>query len=227
MTEPSSQGQVPSNDEPKLSDKELNFRALEAKYQREIEQERAARREAERLAEERMRSANIADDDDDDDDYIDKKKLNKKLARFGEAQSRHIQEEIKRGVQEQLAGERKQRDEDKRNDWLRQNPDFLEVMRLAPKFAEIDPDLAESILKMPDGFERQKIVYRSIKAHRLDKPQVQEPSIQDKIDANRRSPFYQPTGIGASPYAAQGDFSQSGQEQAYKKMQELKSKLRI
>ena len=55
-----------------------------------------------------------------------------------------------------------------------------------------------------------------------------EPSIQDKIDANRRSPFYQPSGIGSAPYAGpDGDFSAAGQKTAYDKMQELKSRLRI
>ena len=50
---------------------------------------------------------------------------------------------------------------------------------------------------------------------------------QEKIDANRKSPYYQPSGVGAAPYASAGDFSDSGQKSAYAKMQELKSRLRI
>ena len=50
MTE--NQAQVNQNIDSKASDKELNFRALEAKYKRELEQERNARLEAERLAQE-------------------------------------------------------------------------------------------------------------------------------------------------------------------------------
>ena len=40
--------------EAKPTEKELNFRALEAKYQRQLEQERAARLEAERKIQEAM-----------------------------------------------------------------------------------------------------------------------------------------------------------------------------
>jgi hypothetical protein len=80
---------------------------------------------------------------------------------------------------------------------------------------------------MPEGFERQKLVYKNIKALGLHKPEEKAPSIQDKVDANRRSPYYQPSGVGSAPYAPVGDFSANGQKAAYEKMQELKSKLRI
>ncbi len=95
------------------------------------------------------------------------------------------------------------------------------------KLYEHDPDLANDILELPKGFERQKVVYRNIKALGLHKEKSKEPSIQEKIDSNRRSPYYQPTGVGTNPYSSQGDFSQSGQKNAYDKMQELKSRLRI
>jgi len=80
---------------------------------------------------------------------------------------------------------------------------------------------------MPEGFERQKLVYKNIKALGLNMPEVKQPTIQDKIDANKRSPYYQPSGVGTAPYASVGDFSSQGQKQAYAKMQELKNKLRI
>ena len=91
----------------------------------------------------------------------------------------------------------------------------------------MNPELAESILEMPEGFERQKLVYKNIKALGLHKPAEKQASIQDKIDANRRSPYYQPTGVSAGPYAGTGDFSKSGQKNAYDKMQQLKAQLRI
>jgi hypothetical protein len=80
---------------------------------------------------------------------------------------------------------------------------------------------------MPEGFERQRLVYENIKALGVDKPISKEPSVQEKIEANRKSPYYQPSGVGAAPYASQSDFSAGGQKQAYEKMQELKNRLRI
>ena len=80
---------------------------------------------------------------------------------------------------------------------------------------------------MPEGFERQKLVYKNIKALGVHKPEQKQPSIQDKVDANKRSPFYQPNGVGSAPYSSVGDFSAGGQKNAYEKMQQLKSKLRI
>lgn len=217
MTVPTQDNQTPDN---KQADKELNFRALEARYKQQLEQERLARMEAERKAEEALKRRESQDDDDDDEPYVDKKKLSKTLAKFGEQTKQQTQTEIERAVNKALTEERKQ-------NWVKSNPDFFEVMKYAEKFAEHDPDLAETILEMPEGFERQKLVYKNIKALGLHKPQAKEPSIQEKVDANRRSPYYQPTGVGSAPYSQVGDFSTTGQKQAYEKMQALKKQLRI
>ena len=204
----------------KPSDKELNFRALEQKYQRQLEQERAARLEAERIAQEAQSRKSNDDEDDDSEPYVDHKKLNKKLQKFGEQTHKQTQSEIQQAVHHALKEERKQ-------NWIKTNPDFYEVMQHAEKFAQKDPELAETILEMPDGFERQKLVYKNIKALGLHKPEIKEPTIQDKIDANRRGPYYQPSGTGSTPYSNSGDFSRSGQKNAYDKMQELKNRLRL
>lgn len=221
MTSPTQENQVQNNDKP--SDKELNFRALEAKYQRQLEQERAARLEAEKIAQEAQAKKQQVHNDDDEDDnepYIDKKRLNKQLNKFGQNTQSEIQkamEQAKFAAKEEL----------KQEMWLENNPDFYDVLQHAEKFAQKSPELAKTILRMPEGFERQKLVYQNIKAIGIDKPEQKLPSIQEKIDANRRSPYYQPSGVGSSPYQSQGDFSVGGQKQAYEKMQELKSKLRI
>lgn len=208
--------------ENKPSDKELNFRALEAKYQKELDRERAARMEAEKFAQEARTKQQLVSDDDDDDSepYVDKRKLNKTLAKFGEQNQKLTQSEIQKAVHAALNDERK-------TNWLKQNPDFYDVLQKADQFANAAPELAESILEMPEGFERQKLVYKNIKALGLDKPAQKQSSIQEKIDANRRSPYYMPSGVGTAPYASVGDFSSSGQEQSYKKMQELKKNLRL
>jgi len=200
------------------SNKELNFRALEQKYQKQLEQERAARLEAERIAQERQSQA--SDDDDTSEPYVDHKKLNKTLAKFGQQTKQQTQQDINQAVNVALKEERKQ-------NWLKNNADFYEVLQHAEKLPQYDPELAETILEMPEGFERQKLVYKNIKALGLHKPQVKEPSIQEKVDANRRSPYYQPSSVGTAPYSAAGDFSPSGQKNAYQKMQDLKNKLRI
>ena len=200
------------------SDKELNFRALQAKYEKQLSQEREARIQAERLAEERMKNQN--DDDESDEPYVGHKKLDKKLARFNQSTQSDIQramESAKVAAKEEL----------KQEMWLENNPDFYDVLQHAEKFAQKAPKLAETILKMPEGFERQKLVYQNIKELGIDKPDQKQPSIQDKIDANRRSPYYQPSGVGTDQYSSQGDFSPTGQKQAYDKLQELKRNLRI
>ena len=219
----STQNQEQKANTEQKNDKEYNFRALEAKFQRQLEQERNARLEAEKRIQEisQQRSFHKDEDEDDDEPYVDRKKLNKTLQKFGEQSKQQTQSEIEKAVQKALSEERKQ-------NWIRANPDFYEVLQHADKFAEKDPDLAESILEMPDGFERQKLVYKNIKAFGLHKPPQPQSTVQDKIDANRRSPYYQPTGISNAPYnSSVGDFSRSGQENAYKKMQELKKSLRI
>jgi hypothetical protein len=221
MSAPTPNSQAPTTDkqvEQKQNDKEYNFRMLEAKYEKQLQQERAARLEAERIAQEKSKKP--VDDDDDDEPYIDKKKLNKKLDQFGQQQNQQTQSQINQAVSQALKEERKQA-------WLKNNADFYDVLQHAEKFAQADPELAETILEMPEGFERQKLVYKNIKALGLHKPQVKEPSIQEKIDNNRRSPYYQPSGIGTAPYQSAGDFSAQGQKQAFNKMQELKNRLRL
>lgn len=216
MTSQTQTSQAPEN---KPDNKEMNFRALEARFEKQLAQERSARMEAERIAQERSRPQ-VQEDDDDSEPYVDHKRLDKKLAKFGQQQTQQTQSEIQKAVQTALHEERKQ-------NWIKQNSDFFDVLEHAEKLALKDPDLAESILDMPEGFERQKLVYKNIKALGLHKPEQKASSIQDKVDANRRSPYYQPSGVGTAPYSSQGDYSQGGQKQAYDKMQELKNRLRI
>lgn len=200
----------------KPNDKELNFRALEAKYERKLSEERQARLELEQ----KLKQVPQVDDEDTDEPYVDHKRLNKKLSKFGETTQSDIQkamEVAKNNAKEELRQEM----------WIENNPDFYDTLEYSEKFAQKAPKLAASILKMPQGFERQKLVYQNIKELGIDQPEKKPPSIQEKIDANRRSPYYQPSGVGTAPYASQSDFSASGQKNAYDKLQELKKNLRI
>lgn len=211
--------------ENKPNDKEINFRmqerAMQEKYEKMLQQERNARIEAERKTQEAISRKNISNEEEEDDEpYVDHKKLKREQARFGQQLKQETQSDIQKAVQQALHEERK-------TNWIKQNADFYDVLQHAEKLALKDPDLADSILEMPEGFERQKLVYKNIKALGLHKPEIKQSSIQEKVDANRRSPFYQPTGIGTAPYASEGNYSAQGQKDAYAKMQELKNKLRI
>lgn len=217
MTAPMQENQ-PTQD--KTQDKELNFRMLEAKYEKQLAMERAERERLTQELQQRQQQAVPHEDDEDDEPYVNKKKLEKKLQSFGQQQTKQTQSEIQRAVQQALQAER-------RDNWLKTNSDFNQVMSLSQKFYEHDPELAETILEMPDTFERQKLVYKNIKALGLDKPVAKEQTIQEKIDANRRSPYYQPSGVGNAPYSSEGNFSETGQEAAYKQMKELQKRARF
>ena len=205
------------------SEKELNFRKQEQMFQRQLAAEKARADELERRYEESRRQAQQPQNDDDDatdEPYVDHKRLDKKLAKHEQKVKQETQTDIQRAVQAALADERKK-------NWLNQNSDFYDVLQHADKLAMKDPELADSILQMPDNFERQKLVYKNIKALGLHQDEPKPPSIQEKVDANRRSPFYQPSTVGTAPYSSQGNFSPTGQKEAYDKMQELKARLRI
>jgi hypothetical protein len=200
-------------------DHERNFRALEQKYQRQLQQEREARESAERKAAELLQQRQVVDEDDDDDEpYIDRKKLEKKLNKFGQHTQAQTKSDIEKAVQQAIKQERE-------SNWLREHKDFEEVMAHADKLALKDPDLAESILEMPNNFERQKLVYKNIKALSLHQAAA-KPGIQQKIDQNRQNPGYQPSGSNTPPYATfEGDFSEEGKKRAYEQIQKLKSRL--
>lgn len=199
------------------NDKELNFRALEARYEKKLAEERQARLDLEQ----RLKQNTQSDDDDTDEPYVDHKRLNKKLSKFNES----TQSEIHKAME---TAKLSAKEELKQEMWLENNPDFYDTLKNhADKFAEKAPKLADSILRMPEGFERQKLVYQNIKALGIDEPEKKQSTVQEKIDANRRSPFYQPSGVGSAPYASQGDFSPTGQKNAYDKLQELKKNLRL
>jgi len=200
------------------NDKEYNFRALEAKFQNQLQQVEAEKQRLQQELEERNNQNE--QDDDDAEPYVDTKKLNRTLAKYGQVTQTEIakaMEKVRQDTKEEL----------KRDMWLENNPDFYDTLKHAEKFAQKAPQLADTILKMPEGFERQKLVYQNIKALGIDAPEQKQPSIQDKIDANRRSPYYQPSGVGTAPYSTQSDFSPVGQKDAYAKMQELKNRLRL
>lgn len=203
----------------KNADKEKNFRLLEQRYQRQLDQERQARVELEnKINQMQQQKPTIVEDDDEP--YVNHKKLHSQLSDF----ERRLEEKFEKKAEEKA---RMMLGAEKQQTWIKQNGDFYDVMKNADKLAEYDPELAETILEMPDSFERTKLVYKNLKALGLHKEKAKEPSIQEKIDANRRGAFYQPSTVSAAPYATQGDFSKSGQKSAYEQMKELQKRLRL
>lgn len=202
------------------NDKEYNFAQIRNQLERERKEKQALADELEktkRIAQQALASREDSDDDESEP-YVDHRKLEKKLAKFGAKTQQETDERINTAVHRALSEER-------RTAWLKQNPDFDEVMKHAQTLADKDPEWAETILSMPDTFDRHKLVYKNIKALGIHKPPETKPSIQETVDKNRRSPFYQPTGVGSAPYAAAGDFSPTGQKSAYDKMKELQNRL--
>ena len=216
MTAPVQDTQVATEARP--NDKEFNFRAQEAKYQRMLDERDR------RIAELEQKRTATPDDYDDEDDsadpYVDRKKLKKELNKYGQKVKQDADSAVKTAVQQAIYEERQR-------SWLKANPDFTQVLEHAQKLYDADPELGDTILEMPEGFERQKLVYKNIKALGLHKPASPKETVQSKIDSNRRGAYYQPSGMGAAPYAAQSDFTPGGQKNAYEKMMELKRNLRL
>ncbi len=195
---------------------------------KQLEAERAEKAQmAARVAElEKMaisKSKAIEEDEDmGDEPYIDPRTFKKKMATERESIKREAKEELKNEMRQIL-------EEEKKVSYLKQNSDFDQIMspEVIERFANKHPGMAEAILRMPDGFERQKLVYEAIKTTGSHQKEQPKSSIQETIDRNKRSPYYSPSGVGTAPYASAGDFSPSGQKNAYEKLQQLKNNLRL
>lgn len=212
MTTPeNSQPEVPKQD-----DKEINFRRLEARYQKQLEAERNARMELEKKIQESQKPQ----EEDDDEPYVDKRKLERKFSNF----ERDIEQKIEKKAEEKA---RQLMYQEKQNDWLKKNPDFFDVLKGADKIALEDPELADTILELPDTFERQKIVYKYMKKLAVHEEKAKQASIQSTLDAKRQAPYYAPSGVATSPYVSQGDFSDSGRKNSYDHVQQLIKRLRL
>lgn len=201
-----------------------NFTHLRQQVAAEKKAREAAEQRTKELEEHVRKSGSRSDDDDADSDepYVDRRILDKRFKKFEENISKTIDSKAEEKARSMMAQERQAT-------FFRSNPDFQQVMapEVLQKFGEKYPDVAESLLALPDNFERQKLVYNQVKALGVHKKEEPKQSVQDKIDQNRRSPYYQPSGVANAPYASQGDFSPAGQKNAFEKLQQLKNNLRL
>lgn len=195
---------------------ETNLRKLAKALETERESNQKMQQELTQLREASQRSRD--QDSDDGEPYVDQKRLSKELNRFAEDWDKKFDRKVEEKASMMIERERQQA-------FLKNNPDFNQIMNdeaVLNKLAERHPDIVEPLLQMPDNFARQKLVYQNIKALGVHKPDAPKTSIQDKVDANRRSPYYQPSSASSTPpYGFQGDFSKGGQKNAYQKMQDL------
>lgn len=194
----------PTNDVQK-EDKDYNFEQLRRKLENTEREKQAALAKASAYEKEIAEAAKKKfrepepDDDSYDEPYVDERRLNKRLERFEERFSKQVDEKAELKARQMLEQERN-------SQFLKHNTDFNQILSAEniEKFAKTHPDIAEEMLEMPDGFNRQKLLYQQIKALGIHKPPAPAVSIQETIDKNRKGPFYQPSGIGSAPYAGGG-----------------------
>ena len=202
---------------PAKKDKEYNFEQL----RKQLEAERKAREEAEERAKQYELSKSSNDEDEDEDDpYIDRRYFSKKIKELESSWEKKMDEKAHARAAALL-------EQEKEKSYLKEHPDFNDIMNeeVLSKFQEEHPILAESYLRMPEGFQRQKMVYETVKALNIKKEK--ERTMQDQINQRNKGAYYQPSSMASGSYAAQGDFSPQGRKAAYDKMQELKKRLRL
>lgn len=216
---------VDVNAEATKAAKEINFESLRKQLNETRAENAQFREKINRLEKEKPAPRLPYKDDEDeesDEPYVDHKSLKKKMNRLEADIDKKIEIKAVEKARELIAQE-------KREDYLKQNPNYEKTMtpELLQKFAEKHPGMAQALVKMPEGFERNQLIYEAIKSTGVDKPDVAESTIQQKIDQNKKSPYYIPSGMGTAPYNGQGDFSEAGKKNAYDKLKELKSRLRL
>lgn len=203
---------------------EENLRKMAQRLEHEKEARKRLEEELMSLKRATQSVQKVVEDEDEssDEPYVDEKRLNKKLAKQEQKYEKMIDEIAERKARSLL-------EQQKQHEFLRANPDFHDILspEMIQKLAIKHPEIAEPLAEMPEGFSRNKLLYQNIKALGLHKKEEPKQSIQQTIEQNRRSPYYQPSGVGTAPYAAAGDFSQTGQKNAYQKLQELKNRLRL
>ena len=119
------------------NDKEYNFAQIRQQLEREKQEKNQLKEEVEKLK--KMNSENLGGDDDDyDEPYIDRKRLRKELGKVVEQTKAETDTKIEHMVTKALSEERKQA-------WLKEHPDFEEVVQHAQKVEDHDPDLAKMI----------------------------------------------------------------------------------
>lgn len=209
------------------SDKELNFRKLEEARLREREEKMRLEMQNETLQNELKEIKEYLkpkerDPFEDIDDYIEpevKKALVDKFNRFGSSFERKAEEIAEKKYQEI----QRQKEEAEKKNFLPklQNEfnDFDQVMteQNIMEIGEKDPTFLQTVLMVPDEYEKRKFLYQRIKANKSNAEP--EKTVQDRVRQNQKNPYHVPS--SASPTSDAIDFdldSPGARESAYQKL---------
>ena len=205
------------------SDKELNFRRLEAA--READRERALRAEmqVEQMRAEMQEIKTMLQPKEEDpldgvEDFPDAARIRAKFAKE-RALSRKEQEEIAARTYEKM------RQKDLQENYLQRlmtaYPDFNQVVSQEnlEMLNKVDPDFVETALRVPDQYEKRELTYKKLKRHLAQAKVEPKASIKEKVKENAENPFYTPASAGTGPTAMDYDLStQKARDAAYAKL---------
>jgi len=205
------------------SDKEINFRKLEAAREAEREARIRAEMQTEAMRNElqeikQMLQPKEVDPLDGAEDYVDPARLRAKLEKV----SANLKKEAKVIAQQTIREEREQ--EEKKNYLQRlknQYSDYDQVMNEAniANLESIDPVFIETVLEVPDEYARRLKTYKKLKSLQQAPQKVEEKmSIKEKVEENARNPYYIAPSM-ATPSAVDFDIkSPQSRQQAYEKL---------
>jgi len=208
-----------------VSDKEINFRKLEAAREAEREARIRAEMQAENMRAElkeikQMLQPKETDPLDGVEDYVDPARLRAKL----EKERVHLKKEAKEIALQTIKEERE--NEEKRNFLQRlhaQFPDYNQVMNETniATLESVDPVFLETVVAVPDEYSRRLMTYKKLKNLQQAAPkQAEEKSIKEKVDENSRNPYYISPSM-ATPSTSAMDFdvsTKAARTQAYEKL---------
>ncbi len=207
-----------------VSDKEYNFRKLEAAREADREARMRAEMQAEELRKEMQEIKTMLrpkeiDPLDGVEDYVDASRLRAKL----EKERANSNEEARR-IAKQTYQEEKQLDE-KRNYLTRlkqQLSDYDEVMTETNliELEKSDPVFLRAVLRDKDDYTRRFDTYEKIKSMKsqVQRTKDETPSIKEKVEQNLQNPYYIPPSSG-TPSAIEFDLSsKASRDQAYAKL---------
>lgn len=217
------------------SDKELNFRQLEASREaerkaKEVEKEARMRAEfeAEMLKREleeikQMLQPKEKDPLDEVEDYVDPDRLKAKLKIERAALERKAKDIAKQTYDEIKREEQEKEKRDFLGRLKKEYPDYDQVMNENNLLTleKVDPLFLDTVLAIPDDYERRKKTYAKLKA--LPQPE-EKVSIKEKVVENQQNPYYIPAGSG-TPTAVEFDIrSKSARDAAYAKLKSAQRK---
>jgi hypothetical protein len=217
VTEP-----VPGTPEAQPSDKELNFRKLEASRDTEREARIRAELQTQQMREELQNIKEMLKPKEDDpldgiEDYVDSTRLKAKLDKERAAYEKQAKA-IARQTYEQI--QKEERDKNFLGRLKSEHSDYDQVMNenSIAALEKQNPHFVQAILKIGDEYERRKLAYDYLKANQAAKTAEPAPSIKEKVAENASNPYYVATGSG-TPMAVEFDVkSASARKAAYEKL---------